>query len=164
MAEQLQRLNDVFPKFTPGSDAFKRLAYSYADALHDFDLEALQGGVSIAIRLADRFPTPAKLREYCGDWIRANRGDPLKARNDTSAAAGCPTCGAVARWAWHRRDDGTEYSRLVIVCDPTRHPPGTSYNPTPANFIEWDESPPPAPGAWRSLLQSLAAQFDARRS
>lgn len=164
MGEQLQRLNDVFPKFTPGSDAFKRLAYAYAEAFRDADLQEIVGGVSLAIAQADRFPPPAKLREYCRDWLKANRVDPIKAREAAQGEhPGCVLCGAVPRWGWHRRDDGSEYSRMVLICDRSKHPAGTRYNGTPPNFIGWDDTPPPPPGAWRDLLRSLSASFEARR-
>ena len=140
MLDQMRRLNTVFGKFDEGEE-LARAAAGYYESLRDIDLEAIAGAVGLALKTEQRFPYPAKLREYAAKWSTVNRVV-VEAKRDPADERVCRYCSSRPRWAWlERRDPQTaaveHVERCICPCIPEQHPVGTGYVPMPANFIAW---------------------------
>lgn len=144
MLTVLTEVNSVLPKYalTESLEA-ARIVRLFREALLPYDGEAVRGAMKIGLRTWEKFPAPAVWRTAVHEWIKHNR-PPLASTEDVprdgeGRAIICLTCRSVARSAWHRRHDGTEYSRLIAPCNPERHSAGERLTPMPDNFLAWDD-------------------------
>lgn len=140
IAAVLERLNAVYQRYD--AKTLTAMGPGWHDALGDLDAEQLDGAVALAIRDEQRFPSPAKLREYARTWRERNRlvGAPVARPMDGTDAL-CRYCDATARMA---RLAGTERDgtpceiRRYLPCHTDRaHPHG--FVPYPTNFLRWDD-------------------------
>lgn len=149
IAPQLARMNAVFTKYK--LDDLEGLAVGYAEALEDLDVEAVVGGVGLAIKEEPRFPVPSKLRELAKRWVAAARPTlwpaPVAAAQDGVQPV-CRVCGTQPRLAWlegqvwrdgRLTDETFQHKRYIAPCNDRQHPAGTGYVPFPPNFLGWVE-------------------------
>ena len=139
IAAVLDRLNAVYQRHDAAT--LTAMGYGWHDALGDLDAQQLDGAAGLAIRDEQRFPTPAKLREYARTWREGNRVSVARVERDTDATAAlCRYCGSRPRLAWiaGTERDGTpnELRRFIAPFDPHQaHPYGLI--PYPETFLRW---------------------------
>lgn len=145
MRDAIQEMHAALPKYQLTPDTMPQVVRVYRDALLPYDREAVSGGGRLLRRTADKFPSPASWRNAIHEWIKHNRIVTVRDEDVPRDAEGhaiiCRTCRSVARSAWLRRADGTEYSRLIAPCTLERHARGERVTGAPDNFVRWDERP-----------------------
>ena len=137
----IERLNSAVPKFGLTPQTLPQVVRVYREALEGYDRETVDGAAKMLIASCEKFPTPSLWRKACIEWLRHNRiRVEWKGEEDRDGnTVACRRCKSFGRYATMLRADGTEYQRMIALCNLDRHSPGDLIVPMPENFVRWAE-------------------------